>query len=356
MRNMMLMAITTLMLANCNANTRNEWMKDYGMTPCDNPVFIAPERTVPGGRVRGAGINMNDGEAYSSNYIGFSTEWHYAPKIDISKVEKEQWYRIAGEKNAYLLKFSVKQINDCGAAVIYRDTQARRDEPNLGQVLVTFNASGEVIDIMTTGTFYDMEEVLELANTGSYTNKPNMGGRHMEYTSDSTFTIFNYYYYTKNGEGTGTKWNEERDYLIDKDGNIHLITILEENRPQSLDIVWKLRDLSMSPTSQLLETLDMLTLIKTEVSGNEKLNEWYDRILEQQIKRNIPQFLVWNYNHKYSEFGKKIDSIIMNSINPEKDDIKQKITSYLNRIEAPEAHAYWQKEFLKLFPFLNEND
>ena len=48
------------------------WKEKMGLpNDCNNPVFTKPYRISSHNRVQGAGINMNDGEAYTSCYVPF---------------------------------------------------------------------------------------------------------------------------------------------------------------------------------------------------------------------------------------------------------------------------------------------
>ena len=341
MKRFCLMVFAALLFGGCGAQaTKKGWMSKYDMTPCDNPVFVPPANTVSGGRVRGAGINMNDGEAYSDSYINFSTEWHYAPKIGLCQEEESQWLRITGQEHAHLLKFSVKQINGCGAVVIYRDYEAQRGEPNLGQLLVTYDDEAQVLDVMSTGTFFDMEDLLEAACTGAYTFKPNMGGRHMEYTGPGKFTIFNYYYYTDSLERS-CKWEEERDYVIDAQGLVSMTDCREKNRPKGLDAPWELRDISMLPSHESTAILDRLAALRPAIAGKESLLAWHNRLVRYLALRNMPGFLTWCQGHRESSVSKNALNVIFDEEGPT-PELMEMLLDTINHLNAP-VREYWQK-------------
>ena len=98
------------------------WKEKMGLpNDCNNPVFTKPYRISSHNRVQGAGINMNDGEAYTSCYVPFGSDWHYAPKLPLSEQEKNQISQVMGlflsedelnliDSNS-LLKFSAQAEN-----------------------------------------------------------------------------------------------------------------------------------------------------------------------------------------------------------------------------------------------------
>ncbi|MBO6251257.1 MAG: hypothetical protein IJ632_03145 [Muribaculaceae bacterium] len=342
MKSLSIVAMMAMIFSGCNAKeVHNKWMTNYGMTPCENPVFVQPTHTVSGGRVRGAGINMNDGEAYSDTRVDFSTEWHYAPKINLCQEEENQWLRITGKEREDLLKFNVKQINGCGAAVIYRDFRARRDEPNLGQILATYDEQAQLLDVMTLAEFYDLEEVLEAACTGAYTFKPNMGSRYLQYTSPGKFTVFSYYYFTKSGQASGEKWEEERDYVIDEQGMVSMTACREKNRPQGLDAPWMLRDISMMPCHDAAAMLDRLVEVRPVLAGNESLLAWHARLVRLIAMRNMAGFLTWCQGHREESISKNALKMIIDEEGPT-PQLMDMLIDTINHLNTP-VREYWKK-------------
>lgn len=342
MKGLIFVAMMASIFSGCNAQeVKNGWMTHYDMTPCENPVFVRPTHTVSGGRVRGAGINMNDGEAYSDTRVEFSTEWHYAPKIGLCQEEKDQWLRITGQEHMDLLKFNVKQVNGCGAVVIYRDCRARSGEPNLGQILVTYDEQAQLQDVMPLGDFYDIEKVLEASCTGAYTFKPNMGDRYMQYTGPDKFTVFNYYYYTEKGQSSGVKWEEERDYVIDPQGMVSMTARREKNRPRGHDAPWRLRDISMMPSHDAAAVLDALAALRPALAGNEKLLGWHDRLVRRIAMRNMAGFLTWCQGHRESSVSKNALNVIFDEEGPT-PELMEMLLDAINHLNTP-VREYWKK-------------
>lgn len=218
------------------ACAKSDWRGTVGLPAgCDNPVFTMPERMNPEGRVHGAGINMNDGEAYTSNFVNFSSEWHYAPKLNLCAQEKEQLPQVMGLylrqeeiNNIEPLKFSVKAVNECYAVVVYRAFRNYRysndEHENLEQFIAVYDSSGKLTDVMMMGYVDDIRDVLLVEPHKEYEVPYNMGDHNLNFDKDNSnhFTINRYWYLKNSGQGIPKKVEMKRYYTITPAGKIHL--------------------------------------------------------------------------------------------------------------------------------------
>ena len=342
MRNLIIILSLAIAAAACS-NASTNWKENYGIDPeCNNPVFIQPSHTVPGGRVHGAGIEMDDGKAYRVNYISFSTEYHYAPKISLSKVEVAQMRSIIGVANLPdILKFSVKPLNGCRAVVIYRDHRAYRDQPNAGQVMATFDEHGKVIDVMTMGQFYDIEEIFTRGQNDKFTAKPNSGGRTLKYGSTpNSFTISTQNSWNSAPKNEYQQWKEVREYIITDDGHFVLKEVKEDNRPPlDNNTAWTLQQAMLMPASATEAALDSLEAIAAKVKGDTLLEQKYQRVATQCFFRNRTAYLTWAYRHQDSPLAKDVKALCRSFYTPDNPD--DSLEWDITNITDEKAKRFW---------------
>ena len=227
-----IMGITLLFACFCFAhaqqNARN-WLKRYNIDPTNNnPVFTRPMHENNKSRVEGAGINMNDGEAYNRTYYNFGGEWHYEPKLPLCKEEEVALSRITGdyfyEDNQMrittageVLKYGVIPT-DFGAIVAYRIWGRSSEEP-IRHYYATFDHKGTLIDAFYVGESGWQSAILKAEPHGNYEVKSNLGGGNMQFSKDGkTLTRINYYYYNVPEQRSGVKWEDTTVYSISSEG------------------------------------------------------------------------------------------------------------------------------------------
>lgn len=231
-----------------------DWRSVVGLPDdCDNPVFTKPSRMNPRGRVEGAGINMNDGEAYTNTFIGFSDDWHYEPKLSLCEEEKDAMPRVMGlylqdfekDYDDFLpLKFCVRALDRCYAVVVYRAFRnyrySRYNSDNLEQFIAVYDSNGNLTDAMMMGYINDLREVLMIEPHKEYTVPNNMGNHRLEFDKDSKhFTISRYYYLKDVAKGEPDKVEMKRYYTITPTGKIQLDKITNNSEDYSSDKVLK---------------------------------------------------------------------------------------------------------------------
>ncbi|MBQ2562994.1 MAG: hypothetical protein II559_06230 [Muribaculaceae bacterium] len=228
------------------------WKEKMGLpNDCNNPVFTKPYRISSHNRVQGAGINMNDGEAYTSCYVPFGSDWHYAPKLPLSEQEKNQISQVMGlflsedelnliDSNS-LLKFSAKAVNGCYAVVVYRAFRNYRysnvEHENLEQFIAVYDDNGNLTDAMMMGYVDDICDILLVEPHKQYSVPFNMGDHKMEYSEKNSnhFTISRYWHLKDTPKGEPNKVEMKRYYTITPTGKIKLekVTNNSENYDKS---------------------------------------------------------------------------------------------------------------------------
>lgn len=290
------MALGTL---NCNAD--DGWKSRYGLQGCDNPIFTRPDHEVPGGRVEGAGINMNDGEAYTNHYIDLSGEWHYAPKLNYAPIEVNTIHRVLGtahnkEHPEYFdqgtLKFNAKRINGNGALVSYR--AGAMGGGDLYQYIATYDAKGNLVDALMMGNEFTIDDLFKVEPHGNYTLDGHWSGIegkiNNEQPSRFTLTLKNRY----KVDGKRIEWSMTRTYHVDAKGIIHLDNVTSENAPKFNTTALEMTEMSLTPVAgnfdKLMTTLNRLqpALAKTE-QGRRVLNRQAERLFAW----NPQAFLMW---------------------------------------------------------------
>lgn len=259
-----------------------DWRSVVGLPDdCDNPVFTMPSRMNSQSRVEGAGINMNDGEAYTNTLVGFSSDWHYEPKLSLCEKEIEAMPRVMGlyfqdfekENNAFLpLKFCVKALDNCYAVVIYRAFRngryARYDSDNLEQFIAVYDSNGNLTDAMMMGYINDLSEVLAIEPHKNYNVPNNMGDHHLEFDKDSKhFTIRRYNYLKDVAKGDPDKVEMKRYYTITPSGKIQLDKITNNSEDYANDKVLKAGVLIDSVANP--NAVKMMEMMLTPMSDSE---------------------------------------------------------------------------------------
>ena len=213
----------------------DDWRSKVGLPEdCTNPVFTRPFRMNSSSRVEGAGICMNDGEAYTNRGCDFSSEWHYEPKLPLCEEEIAVLPRVMGlyfnevtnPRVLEPLKFCVVAHHGCGAVVVYRAfdnyryTNVRSD--NLEQFIAVYDEKGSLTDAMMMGYDGDFKEIMSLEPHKEY--KGVMSDSHrMEFDKTGEhFTITRYSYLKDEGEGVPGKVEMKRYYSITPEGKIVL--------------------------------------------------------------------------------------------------------------------------------------
>ncbi|MBR5086969.1 MAG: hypothetical protein IKX31_08195 [Muribaculaceae bacterium] len=213
-----------------------DWQSQVGLPQgCTNPVFTRPDNMNPEGRVRGAGICMNDGEAYTNRFVSFSSEWHYAPKLHLCEEEKKALPRVMGifvserdeTRSFEPLKFCVRVHHGCGAVVVYRAFDNYRytniKSDNLEQFIAVYDDEGRLTDAMMMGYIGDTRDVLLVEPHKDYQVPSNMGNHNLQFDETGEhFTISRYWYLKDEADGLPDKVEMKRYYTITPQGKIHL--------------------------------------------------------------------------------------------------------------------------------------
>lgn len=217
------------------ASSQDDWRKVVGLPDdCTNPVFTKPDNMNPAERVMGAGICMNDGEAYTKRSVGFSSDWHYEPKLRLCEQEQAVISRVMGlyeremiPEHRLPLKFNVKVYHGCGAVVIYRAfenyryTDTRSD--NLEQFIAVYDDKGILTDAMMMGYVDDLRDILLVEPHKDYQLLDNMENLELKFgETGEHFTINNYFYLSEKANGGFGKVEMKRYYSISPDGKIRL--------------------------------------------------------------------------------------------------------------------------------------
>ncbi len=302
MKTRILAGITICMAMSSFTSAADDWKSRYGLEGCDNPVFVRPQREVPGGRVDGAGINMNDGEAYLNTFFDLSGEWHYAPKLSFSEKEYTTLHRVIGfaapksNSDNYdygrIIKFNVKRINGCMALAVYR-TGFDSSEP-VTQYIATYDASGNLVDAMMMGDENTVDDLFKVEPHGDYTLRGHWAN--IEGVVDEnnparfTVTLRNHYYIGDKG----VDWKMTRYYHVDKSGYILLDSISRENQPQFNTTAAEMIEMTLTPlASGYDKVMTTLNKIQPQLTKSEQGTRVQDRQVERMFAWNPQAFLTW---------------------------------------------------------------
>lgn len=307
-----------LMLASI-ACAQDDWKKVVGLPgDCDNPVFTRPGNMHSSSRVAGAGINMNDGEAYTDTYIKFNSDWHYAPKLPLCQQEMDVMPRVMGlfiDRNHPLemykpLKFSARTHHGCGAVVVYRAFRNGRysnfESDNLEQFIAVYDSNGCLTDCMMMGYDGDMRDILLVEPHKDYQVPHNMGDHYLKFDgNDGEHFIISRYWYLKDvGKAMPDKVEMRRYYTITPQGKIRLdkVTNGSEDYKQGS---------SLTPGVLIGEVanpaaVDMMELILTPMSDDQllpRLDKTYAKLKDaKQVGERLMHLGMLVYNRDPQAF------------------------------------------------------
>ena len=280
MRKILFSLLTMAIVSSACAS--DNWRSKVGLPQdCTNPIFTMPSRMNPAGRVRGAGINMNDGEAYTSRYVGFSSEWHYAPKLSLCQQEKAAMPQVMGlffdehltPQLQEPLKFCVRVHHGCGAVVVYRAFNNYRytnvQSDNLEQFIAVYDEDARLTDAMMMGYDGDLTQILSIEPHKQYTPPVNMGSHDMQFDETGEhFTIRRYTYLKDHGEGVPEMVEMMRYYTITPEGKIRLDKVTNNSENHS-----KKNDKPGAPIEEVASpaAVDMLEMMLTPMSDPQML-------------------------------------------------------------------------------------
>lgn len=345
------MALATLMV-HADDNT---WKTKYGLDGCDNPVFTRPDHEVPGGRVEGAGICMNDGEAYQNHDIGLSREWHYAPKLNFAQREAASIHRVLGmgrpfngERNlatdGRTLKFNAKRVNGCGAFVAYRVGASGPDD--LAQYLATYDDKGFLVDVMMMGGEHTINDLFKMEPHGDYKLVGNWSRLEAVIDRDNPnkFSINLENRYEQSDKQY--TWKMKRYYHIDNKGYFVIDSITNENAPQFNPNALNALDMELMPLAgegnydkamTMLHTLQP-TLRKSE-EGTRLLSTMMDRLYAYEPEA----FLVWVWKCPKCNLTNEVRDKLANSNYVGQPFAAPLLTEDVHRLTNVKARKYWTK-------------
>lgn len=311
---------------------QDNWRKVVGLPDgCHNPVFTRPGNMHSSSRVQGAGINMNDGEAYTSTFVKFNSDWHYAPKLPLCEQEKKVMPQVMGlfidgnhPLEMYmneLLKFSVRTHHGCGAVVVYRAFNNyrfgnTRGGDNLEQFIAVYDDDGRLTDCMMMGYADDMRDILLVEPHKQYQVPHNMGDHYLEFDKKDGehFTISRYWYLQDQAQGLPEKVEMKRYYTITPQGKICLdkVTDGSEDNPKAS----KLGQGALIGDVANPAAVDMMEMMLTPMSDPQllaKLDKTYAKLKDDAVvgermmhlgmivyNRNPKAFLSYAYKHRAS--------------------------------------------------------
>lgn len=310
--------LTGLMIT-LTACAQDNWKKVVGLpSDCNNPVFTRPGNMHSSSRIQGAGINMNDGEAYTDTYIQFNNDWHYAPKLPLCQQEMDVMPQVMGlyiDQNHPLemykpLKFSVRTHHGCGAVVVYRAFRNCRysniESDNLEQFIAVYDGNGRLTDCMMMGYDGDMCDVLRVEPHKDYQVPNNMGDHHLVFDEKGGehFTISRYWYLKDEAKGLPDKVEMCRYYSITPEGKIRLdkVTNGSENHKQGSTLK------AGAPISEVANpaAVDMMELIVTPMSDPQlltKLDKTYASLKDdKQVGERLMHLGMLIYNRSPKSF------------------------------------------------------
>jgi hypothetical protein len=291
----LLVALVTM----TSACASDDWRSQVGLpTDCTNPVFTRPFRMNSSSRVEGAGICMNDGEAYTNRMVDFGSEWHYAPKLPLSKEETAVLPCVMGlyfpenydGRPLEPLKFCARVHHGCGAVVVYRAFDNYRytdsQSDNLEQFIAVYDGDGTLTDCMMMGYEGDLSEMLNIEPHKDYKVPNNMGNYVLEFDETGEhFTLYRYTYLRDKGEGIPDKMEMKRYYTITPEGKIRLDKVTNNSEGHDKDSKY---DKPGAPMNEIANSaaVDMMELVLTPMSDPEilpKLDKIYAELLNNEL-------------------------------------------------------------------------
>lgn len=332
----------------------NSWKQKYGLEGCDNPIFTQPDHEVPGGRVAGAGICMNDGEAYQDYDIGLSREWHYAPKLTFGKPEAATIHRVIGigrpEEDSHFdsygraLKFNAKRINGCGALVAYRVGANGPDD--LAQYLATYDAAGNLQDVMMMGDEHTVDGLFEFAPHGDYKlvgNWSRLGAR-LDKDNPGKFVIMLENYYEQ--AGNRSTWKMNRHYHVNDGGHFVLDSVTSENAPQFNPNALEVLELTLMPLGdegnydKAMTALHKLQpILKKSDDGKRTLA----RMMERLYAYDPEAFLVWVWKCPKCNLTNEVREMVANSHYVGQPFGERYVAQDIHNLTHAKARTYWIK-------------
>ena len=299
MKKILYLLLNIMVTFSACANSGDNWRSKVGLSEdCTNPVFTRPFRMNSSSRVEGAGICMNDGEAYTNRGCDFSSEWHYEPKLPLCEEEMAALPRVMGlyfnevtnPRVLEPLKFCVVAHHGCGAVVVYRAfdnyryTNIRSD--NLEQFIAVYDEKGNLTDAMMMGYGGDFKDIMSIEPHKDYEGVMSDTHR-MEFDKTGEhFSITRYSYLKGEGQGVPGKVEMKRYYTITPEGKIILNKITNNSEGYSGDKVLK----PGAPIGDVanVDAMNMLELICTPMSAPDmysKLDKTCALLLENKVVR-----------------------------------------------------------------------
>ena len=295
MKKILIFLIAAVIATTAWAN--DDWRKVVGLPEnCTNPVFTRPDRMNPAGRVQGAGICMNDGEAYTTKSVGFSSEWHYAPKLHMCEKEEQAIKRVMGiyvpedfQRPIEPLKFCVRVHHGCGAVVVYRAFDNYRysniKSDNLEQFIAVYDDNGNLTDAMMMGYVDDIRDILLVEPHKDYQVPHNMGNHYLEFDDTGEhFTISRSLYLKDEGQGVPGKVEMKRYYTITPEGKIRLDKVTNGSEDYKDDKVLKPGALISEVANP--NAVDMLEMMLTPMSDPQvlsRLDKVYTKLKDDKV-------------------------------------------------------------------------
>lgn len=293
-----LLFILVAVLTMTSACASDDWRKTVGLPEdCTNPVFTRPDRMNSSSRVHGAGICMNDGEAYTSPMVGFSSEWHYAPKLHLCDKEKALMPQVMGiyvpdyreTRPLEPLKFCVRVHHGCGAVVVYRAFDNYRytniHSDNLEQFIAVYDGNGNLTDVMMMGYEGDFPEMLSIEPHKDYKVPQNMGNYTLEFDKTGEhFTLSRYTYLREVAKGVPDKVEMKRYYTITPEGKIRLDKVTNGSEDDEEGSVLK----AGAPIAEVANpaAIEMMEMVLTPMSDPERfsrLDKVYGKLKDNEV-------------------------------------------------------------------------
>ena len=279
------------------AASSQDWQKVVGLPEgCTNPVFTKPDNMNPAGRVMGAGICLNDGEAYTTRSVGFSSDWHYEPKLQLCEQEQAVISRVMGlyertetPEHRLPLKFNVKVHHGCGAVVVYRAFDNYRytniKSDNLEQFIAVYDDAGNLTDAMMMGYVDDIRDILLVEPHKDYKVPENMGNHSLEFDETGEhFTINRYFYLKDEAEGLPDKVEMKRYYSITPEGKIRLDKVTNGSEDYKDDSVLKpggyIGDVA---NPDAVEMMEMMLTPMSDPQLLPRLNKVYAKLKDDKV-------------------------------------------------------------------------
>lgn len=317
---MMVLVVTSA----CSKN--DDWRNKVGLpTDCNNPVFTRPSNMRSSSRIQGAGICMNDGEAYTTSLVDFSTEWHYAPKLSLCDKERDVMPKVMGifpenmppTDSNEPLKFCVRVHHGCGAVVVYRAFNNYRytniHSDNLEQFIAVYDDEGNLTDAMMMGYIGDICDFLRIEPHKDYKAPNNMGRYNLEFDkSGEHFTLVRMWHLKDVPKGAPDKVETKRYYTITPEGKIRFDKETNNSEDYENETVLKpgvlisevanpnavaMMEMMITPMSdpQLLPRLDN---VWSKLQNDSIVGERVMHLGMMMYHRNPKAFLEYVYNNR----------------------------------------------------------